>query len=77
MTLQFSLWDFLRALGETHVGGAEMLRALGDGDAGAGFALASVSGTRLRNVARAYAWWIAKDCCTLAVLKVRPPSSRQ
>ncbi|KAH9935250.1 hypothetical protein B0H21DRAFT_780860 [Amylocystis lapponica] len=22
-----------------------------------------------RNVARAYAWWIAKDCCTLAVLK--------
>ncbi|KAJ3714199.1 hypothetical protein C8R42DRAFT_726684 [Lentinula raphanica] len=40
ITLQYCLWDFLRDLGETNVGGAE-----------------------------AFAWWIAKDSITLAVLK--------
>jgi hypothetical protein len=24
----------------------------------------------MANVAKAYGWWIAKDCCTLAILKV-------
>ena len=28
-----------------------------------------MSDTRIRNVARAFGWWIAKDCCTLSVLK--------
>ncbi|KZT73694.1 ARM repeat-containing protein [Daedalea quercina L-15889] len=66
ITLQFCLWDFLRDLGETNVGGAEVIKSLGEE---AGFDVKNVSSTRLRNVARAYGWWIAKDCCTLAILK--------
>ncbi|KAI0038012.1 ARM repeat-containing protein [Auriscalpium vulgare] len=67
VTLQFCLWDFLRDLGETNVGGAEIIKSLKDDDAG--FAVKSVSPTRLRNVAKAYAWWVAKDCVTLAIYK--------
>jgi len=67
VTLQFCLWDFLRDLGETNVGGAEILKNLKD-DA-VSFDVGKISSTRLRNVARAYAWWIAKDSCTLAILK--------
>ncbi|TFY60458.1 hypothetical protein EVJ58_g5148 [Rhodofomes roseus] len=66
ITLQFCLWDFLRDLGETAVGGAEVIKNLGED---AGFDVKSISSTRLRNVARAYGWWIAKDCCTFAILK--------
>ncbi|KAI0649110.1 ARM repeat-containing protein [Trametes meyenii] len=68
ITLQFCLWDFLRDMGETTVGGAEILKTLTDDDR-AGFNVKSISSTRMRNVARAYGWWLAKDCCTLAVLK--------
>jgi len=67
VTLQFCLWDFLRDLGETTVGGAEVLKNLKDGD---GFEIRNISGTRMANVAKAYGWWIAKDSCTLAILKV-------
>ncbi|KAH9917843.1 uncharacterized protein B0H18DRAFT_687168 [Fomitopsis serialis] len=79
ITLQFCLWDFLRDLGETSVGGAEVIKNLGED---AGFDVKSISSTRLRNVARAYGWWIAKDCCTLAILKpvdftvLRPQSQK-
>nr|GAT50977.1 MIF4G/MA4-domain-containing protein [Mycena chlorophos] len=66
ITLQFCLWDFLRDLGEVNVGGAEIVKNLKDDD---GFDLKSVSSTRLANVAKAYGWWIAKDCVTLAILK--------
>ncbi|KAJ6513111.1 hypothetical protein C8R45DRAFT_857463 [Mycena sanguinolenta] len=71
ITLQFCLWDFLRDLGEANVGGAEVLKNLKDGDdsGGGGFDVKSISRTRIRNVARAYAWWIAKDCVTLGILK--------
>ena len=68
ITLQFCLWDFLRDLGETTVGGAEILKSLSE-DARAGFDVKSVSPARMRNVARAFGWWLAKDCCTLAILK--------
>ncbi|KAI0833472.1 ARM repeat-containing protein [Trametes gibbosa] len=68
ITLQFCLWDFLRDLGETSVGGAEILKNLSEDDR-AGFNVKRISPTRLRNVARAYGWWLAKDCCTLAILK--------
>ncbi|KAI0749305.1 armadillo-type protein [Daedaleopsis nitida] len=68
ITLQFSLWDFLRAMGESTVGGAEILKNLGEDDH-AGFSVKSISTTRMRNVARAFGWWVAKDCCTLAILK--------
>ncbi len=69
ITLQFCLWDFLRDLGETGVGGTEVLKNLKDDVAS--FDVGKISNTRSRNVARAYAWWIAKDACTLAILKVR------
>ncbi|EIW57543.1 ARM repeat-containing protein [Trametes versicolor FP-101664 SS1] len=68
ITLQFCLWDFLRDMGETTVGGAEILKNLSEDDH-AGFNVKSISSSRMRNVARAYGWWLAKDCCTLAVLK--------
>jgi nucleolar MIF4G domain-containing protein 1 len=68
ITLQFSLWDFLRDLGETDVGGVEVIKSLKDG--AASFDLKSVSSIRLKNVAKAYGWWTAKDCVTLAILKV-------
>ncbi|EIW83932.1 ARM repeat-containing protein [Coniophora puteana RWD-64-598 SS2] len=67
VTLQFCLWDFLRDLGETNVGGAEVIKNITD-DGGA-FDGENVSPTRIRNVAKAYAWWIARDCCTLMILK--------
>ncbi|RDB25941.1 Suppressor of glycerol defect protein 1 [Hypsizygus marmoreus] len=68
ITLQFCLWDFLRDLGETSVGGAELIKTL-KGDRDDGFDLQNISKSRMRNVARAYGWWIAKDCVTLAILK--------
>ena len=71
ITLQFCLWDFLRDLGETNVGGAEVLKNMKDDGAVLGFDLKKISDTRMRNVAKAYAWWLAKDCVTLAILKVR------
>ncbi|THV07360.1 hypothetical protein K435DRAFT_833689 [Dendrothele bispora CBS 962.96] len=69
ITLQYCLWDFLRSLGESKVGGIEVIKNLKDGGGDVGFDVKSISSTRMRNVAKAYAWWIAKDCVTLAVLK--------
>lgn len=66
VTLQFCLWDFLRDLGETTVGGAEVIKNLKEND---GFDAKNISGTRMANMAKAYGWWIAKDCCTLTILK--------
>lgn len=68
ITLQFCLWDFLRDIGETSVGGSEVIKNLKED--GVAFDVGRISSTRLRNVAKAYAWWIAKDSLTLGVLKV-------
>jgi hypothetical protein len=57
----------LRDLGETTVGGAEVLKNIKEVD---GLEVRNISGTRMANVAKAYGWWIAKDCCTLTILKV-------
>lgn len=70
ITLQFCLWDFFRDLGETSVGGAQVIKTLQDHE-DEGFDSKKISKTRVRNVAKAYAWWIAKDCVNLTVLKVR------
>ncbi|KAH7884460.1 hypothetical protein F5I97DRAFT_2037366 [Phlebopus sp. FC_14] len=67
ITLQFCLWDFLRDLGETKVGGSEVIKSLKDEERP--FDVKNVSSSRMKNVARAYGWWIAKDCCSLTVLK--------
>lgn len=50
------------------MGGVEVIKNMKDEDGG--FDVKSVSFSRMMNVARAYAWWIAKDCVTLGVLKV-------
>lgn len=68
VTLQFCLWDFLRDLGETTVGGAEVIKNLKEDDE---FNVKNISAMRMGNVAKAYGWWVAKDCCTLAILKVK------
>ncbi|OAX42500.1 ARM repeat-containing protein [Rhizopogon vinicolor AM-OR11-026] len=68
ITLQFSLWDFLRDLGETSVGGVEVIKNLKENDAGR-FDVKSMSPSRMKNIAKAYAWWIAKDCCMLTIFK--------
>lgn len=50
------------------MGGAEVIKNLKEDG---GFDVKKISGTRMGNVAKAYGWWLAKDCCTLAILKVR------
>lgn len=68
ITLQFCLWDFLRELGENNVGGVELLKRQED----LGFSPQgkSINHCRVENTARAYSWWIAKDCCSLVIFKV-------
>ncbi|KAG6332528.1 hypothetical protein ID866_6565 [Astraeus odoratus] len=69
ITLQYWLWDFLRDLGETNVGGAEVIKNIKEDDDR--LEVKSVSSSRLKNTAKAYGWWIAKDTCSLLILKVR------
>jgi len=67
ITLQFALWDFLREMGESKVGGSEVVKNSNnggyEGDGGVG-------DEKMENVARAYGWWIAKGACAITVLKV-------
>jgi len=53
-------------MGEVTVGGAEVVKNTKGDDAG----VKKISGTRMRNVAKAYAWWIAKDVVNMSILKV-------
>ncbi|KAL1697008.1 armadillo-type protein [Schizophyllum commune] len=71
ITLQFCIWDFLRDLGETRVGGAEVVKNLGDAndDSDDEERAKKISPARMRNVAKLYAWWIAKDATSLTILK--------
>ncbi|KAF8813324.1 hypothetical protein BYT27DRAFT_7180798 [Phlegmacium glaucopus] len=66
ITLQFTLWDFLRDLGESNVGGAAVIK---NAKEDIEFDVKSMSKTRIQHVAKAYAWWIAKDCASLMILK--------
>ncbi len=68
ITLQFCLWDFLRDLGEASVGGMEVLKNLKEDEDE--FEARDISSTKMRNVANAYAWWVAKDCVALSIFKV-------
>jgi nucleolar MIF4G domain-containing protein 1 len=62
--VQFFFWDFLRDLGESNVGGIEVIKNVKvDTD------LNGVSKLRLKNIAKAYGWWIAKDSVALTILK--------
>lgn len=69
ITLQYWLWDFLRDLGQINVGGAEVIKNLKDNHDR--LEVKSISSSRMKNVAKAYGWWIAKDTCSLLILKVR------
>jgi len=69
VTLQYCLWDFLRDLGEANVGGAAVVKNANQGE-GEGFDVKSMSEARMRNVAKAYAWWISKDSINITILKV-------
>ncbi|KDN35887.1 hypothetical protein RSAG8_11249, partial [Rhizoctonia solani AG-8 WAC10335] len=53
ITLQYCLWDFLRSLGETQVGGEAISReeSVNSDD---------VSNSTISNYAKAYAWWLAR-----------------
>jgi nucleolar MIF4G domain-containing protein 1 len=62
------MWDFMRDLGETNVGGAAVIKSAQDNNTG--FELQSITQIRLHNIAKAYGWWIAKDSVSLLVLKV-------
>ncbi|PPR00892.1 hypothetical protein CVT24_000377 [Panaeolus cyanescens] len=66
ITLQYMLWDFLRELGESNVGGAAMTKISEDFD---NFSSGAIAKSRMQNVCKAYAWWIAKDCINLNALK--------
>lgn len=55
------------------MGGAEVIKNLKEDD---GFEVKNISETRMGNIAKAYGWWLAKDCCTLAILKVSRITSR-
>lgn len=73
ITLQYCLWDFLRELGEKTVGGEEMVKGITDD----GGVAKKVSSRRVGNLARLYAWCVAKDALSLTILKVRPVSLSQ
>lgn len=70
ITLQYCLWDFLRELGEKGVGGEEMIQKISEENGTA----AKVSTRRIANLAKLYAWCVAKEVLTLAIFKVCPSS---
>jgi nucleolar MIF4G domain-containing protein 1 len=69
ITLQYCLWDFLRELGEKKVGGEEMVKNLEEEAGGSGLA-SKVSKRRMENLAKLYAWCVAKEVLSLMILKV-------
>ena len=55
-------------MGEATVGGAEVIKNTKNDNAV--FDLKKITGSRIRNVAKAFAWWIAKDVLNMSILKV-------
>ncbi|KAK4703862.1 nucleolar MIF4G domain-containing protein 1, partial [Phenoliferia sp. Uapishka_3] len=68
ITLQYCLWDFIRELGEKTVGGEELVKTISDD----GAKVAKVSSRRVANLAKLYAWCVAKDVLSLLILKPVP-----
>ncbi|CAE6518664.1 unnamed protein product [Rhizoctonia solani] len=62
ITLQYCLWDFLRSLGETQVGGDAISREESINSD-------EVSDSTIQNYAKAYAWWLARGSVSLTILK--------
>lgn len=63
ITLQYCLWDFLREIGQSEVGG-EKFTSLSSTEEGK-----EVDPRRISNLARAYGWWFTHDCLSLQALK--------
>ncbi|KZT53500.1 ARM repeat-containing protein [Calocera cornea HHB12733] len=68
VTLQFCLWDFLRELGETDVGGAEIIKSARDREEVVGFDV-SATKSRIQNLAKAFAWLVAKSASNLMIFR--------
>ncbi|EUC56072.1 suppressor of glycerol defect protein, putative, partial [Rhizoctonia solani AG-3 Rhs1AP] len=62
ITLQYCLWDFLRSLGETQVGGEAISR---EDSANSD----EISDSTIQNYAKAYAWWLARGSVSLTIFK--------
>ena len=60
ITTQFSLWDFLRSIGETEIG-------QGSGES---FGSTVKSASRTRNLAKFYAWLVIRGSLSISVLRV-------
>jgi len=65
VTFQYALWDFLRELGESDVGGFEKVKSLGS---------SSSSGTvtplrKIVNLAKCYAWLVGEGALSPVILK--------
>ncbi|KAJ2355347.1 suppressor of glycerol defect [Coemansia erecta] len=63
LTMQYALWDFLRELGESDVGG---LGRISDESSSLG---ANVPLRRIVNLAKTYAWLVDKQALSLLILK--------
>ncbi|KZP00620.1 ARM repeat-containing protein [Calocera viscosa TUFC12733] len=68
VTLQFCLWDFLRELGETDVGGAEIVKSAQDKEDVVKFDVSATKG-RIQNLAKAFAWLVAKSASNLMIFR--------
>ncbi|GAA5927036.1 Sgd1p [Sporobolomyces koalae] len=69
ITLQYLLWDFLRDLGEKSVGGEELVKNMQDDSANATH---TVPDRKLNNLAKLYAWCVAKNALNISILKPVP-----
>ncbi|EJU04882.1 ARM repeat-containing protein [Dacryopinax primogenitus] len=68
VTLQFCLWDFLRELGEAEVGGTEVVKSARDRESVVDFDVTTAK-NRVQNVAKVYAWLIAKGAANLMIFR--------
>lgn len=65
------MWDFLREMGETDVGGAAVVNSGGHSGT-MGFGTENkISKTRIANLAKMCGWLIAKGAVDLTIFKVR------
>ncbi|GAA5895536.1 Sgd1p [Sporobolomyces salmoneus] len=69
ITLQYLLWDFLRDLGEKKVGGEELVKNMQDDSANATH---KVPERKVNNLAKLYAWCVAKEALSISILKPVP-----
>lgn len=67
ITLQYCLWDFLRDIGESKIGGLEVIKNTDEDEMNDG---RKISSQKRQNMAKAFGWWFAKESVGLTALKV-------